>query len=129
MPFDSLPLDKAPVDTGYDVPGQILIKARALIAKHGWCQFALSNDMRLCAVGAINVAADARIGFSEAVLRLAEVLPYKLRNDDRAKERAPDRVRLAQIEVIYWNDTKSRRKAQVLAKFDRAIANSRVSAS
>jgi hypothetical protein len=125
MPFDSLP--EIP---RYDDAGCLLIKARALIVKHGWCQHTLFDDkVRLCAVGAISFAADGMnsvSGFatrSEAILRLAQTLP---RGKLYMCCEEPRRAHYAQRHVTYWNDRKSRTKKQVLAKFDLAIANSRV---
>ncbi len=87
---------------------QVLVKARALLVKRGWCQGqSQAIDGAHCARGALCVA----IGLeSDSELTAPVVIAYRLLCDAGARHG-----------LINFNDTRGRTKAQVLALFSRAI--------
>lgn len=84
-------------------PVTVLQRAKALIVRFGWTQQVyMDADGRYCADGALRA-----VGCSADL-------------EDEAR-RYLERTIKAPCSVAWWNDRLSRRKGQVLAKFDEAI--------
>jgi len=113
MPFDATPLPQR------DDVVELLEKGRALVAAH-WCRHRLHSARRdkksgevthyYCMIGAICTAA----GHSELGLGSSDTL-YIARNFLAFAVDMPRQC------VENWNDTKGRKKDEVVAAFDRAI--------
>lgn len=92
-----------------DEPSKALLKAAALIEKHGWCQNHYSSaDGRLCILGAVKAALGIPVGDEEDVNPIAE----------KACERIFDNVG---VRAHFWNDRAGRTQDEVVAKL-RAVA-------
>jgi hypothetical protein len=87
---------------------EILIAAREKVA-HGWCQREfVSDDGKLCPLGAINRLGVDRDAAQNAKHALATAIV------------GPPHVHSSGT-VMQWNDAKGRTQAEVLAAFDKAI--------
>jgi hypothetical protein len=90
-----------------------LISAKALIEK-GWCQHDYEDAFgNVCMLGAIGQAEDHPLA-NKAEELLEECLPKWYLN--KLKKRGE------MVEVHEWNDRPSRKKQQVIAVFNKAIA-------
>jgi hypothetical protein len=140
MPFDSLP---------YDTHVELLQRARDIIAR-GWCQgtpyYEVTNSY--CMIGAVYEAispnftrtcADASAGamLAKELMKkylAPEVLPlilkspskyWKWKEIDRDIVAAYIKNEDAGVIISMFNDKDARKKAEVLAVFDRAIARAK----
>ena len=84
---------------------EILIEARKLVEK-GWCQYTFLDGDKVCTSYAIYCAADPDRGHTGAALiamrKSLGLWPFGT--------------------LTFWNDTPGRTQAEVLAAFDKAIA-------
>lgn len=87
----------------------VLVDARAMLARRGgWCQgLATGRWDSHCAVGAVSLADVDRYGPSGFWAEAIDVLRQVAQTDD----------------LVSWNDARGRRKPDVLAAFDCAIAS------
>lgn len=91
----------------------LLIQARALI-KSGWCRFAWAKERKngefsYCIVGALQSATRTLETPQSLVSELLRVLPKS------------ESIYTGSLRLIEWNDQRGRKKAEVLALFNRAI--------
>lgn len=99
MPFDS------------EIPARsrdmiVLEKARERIAQ-GWCQATYGKDAKVCLLGALNFAVTGRADEDQ----YARLLGFRTRG-----------WKTAGTVAFEWNDATGRTQAEVLARFDAAIA-------
>lgn len=104
MPFDGSQLD--------DVT-KLLIEGRGRIER-GWCQGRFEAPGAVCMLGAIRWNATWT---PEAEARLPTTMAARNRLSDAIGMRETDRAH-----IPYWNDAPGRTKDEVLAAFDKAIA-------
>jgi hypothetical protein len=111
MPFDA-------EATPQDARKLVLQKARDLLAKEGWIQGAMHlQGQGYCSVGAIGYA-------------LAGGVVWRVWRDADVAEiyECSKLLGLGAGDLMIWNDRVARNKAEVLARFDAAIAGELVNA-
>lgn len=104
----------------------LLVKGRAIV-KERWIKNAFEKDGKVCALGAIGEAYNGNPSALESSYMYARSEPIHLAADELASV-IPKQYNYGTGGadcIPDWNDAKSRRKGQVVAAFDRAIARRR----
>lgn len=99
-----MPFDAATYSTNAETI-TLLERARHRLRKHQlWCKKKIASDNRVCALGALEYASDDIFAIDRAVRAIHSVTGRS---------------------ITHWNDDNERKHKDVLATFDRAIANLR----
>ena len=96
-------------DTARDI-GNVLLRARAYLAKGHWCKGSLKSGEKRCALGALDVALDDFTYLtSDAELALEQQLDIRWSGNNK-------------VPVAAFNDDPDTTLTDVLALFDKALA-------